>query len=71
MQSRLCNMPLQGEDGATSTRWCAAYVEEVFQHPDSLVDVEELSGEKIDGVECFRYRGKVGVGTEWRTDIEL
>jgi len=70
MQSRLCNMPLQGEDGATSTGWCAAYVEEVFQHPDSLVDVEELSGEEIAGVECFRYRGKVEVSTEWRTDVE-
>jgi len=71
MQWRLCNVPLQGEDGATSTGWCAAYVEEMFQRPDLLVDLEKLSDEEIDGVECFRYRGKVDVDPEWKTDVEL
>lgn len=71
MQWRLCNMPLPGEDGATSTGWCAAYVEEMFQRPDLLVDLEKLSDEEIDGVECFRYRGKVDVDPEWKTDVEL
>ena len=71
MQWRLCNMPLQGEDGATSTGWCAAYVEEMFQHPDLLTDLEKLSDEEIDGVECFRYRGKVDVDPEWKTDVEF
>jgi len=71
MQWRLCNVPVHGEDGATSTGWCAAYVEEIFQHPDLLTDLEKLSDEEIDDVECFRYRGKVDVGMEWRTDVEL
>lgn len=69
MEWRLCNVPVHGEGGVV-TEWCAGYVED-FQHPDLLTDLEKLSDERIDGVECLHYRGKVDVDTEWRTDVEL
>jgi hypothetical protein len=60
MEWRLCNVPSHGE-GAVTTGPCVCCVEELFQHPKLLINLEKLPDEGLNGVACLHYRGKVDI----------
>lgn len=55
--------------GGKSDVTCAVLpIAEALEPLDSLIDLEQLPDEQIDGVDCFHYRGKVDLDSlVWKT----